>query len=343
MPSRTVLRLLICCFLSLLLAGCLPSIVQTEHEVILVREGAEGLEILEDDDPLYETVNGEIWADAYTQYLLTLFEHTTAAIIATESPTSYSQAVSNKPFAVLDSSCVGVMHDIKPSYKNASVRSELAMGLGHDGQIDAEWASLYATRALGQLLIEVMEWPAAESCADQGTLEDETTPQRALELGYMAALEAHHRQAVPERAMGLQAQSELTSEQRAWLERTEIIPRNGYRFVFQDGEPSSSERTPEQAMRTPGVVATLFYRLHEQASGYYPQREMLWFANYEDDDRTYGQVLLPFGRIEGENASVADYIRVYVETFPAERERVITLAEQVFGADPTAITLAESP
>jgi len=329
--------------MSLLLAGCLPSIVQTDHEVILVRQGAEGLEILEDDDPLYETVNREIWGDAYTQYLLTLFEHTTAAIIATESPTSYSQAVSNKPFAVLDSECVGVIHNIKPSYKSTSVRSELAMGMGHDGEIDAEWASLYATRALGQLLIEVMEWPAAEFCADRGALEDETTPQRALELGYMAALEAHHRQAVPEKAMALQTEPELTLEEQAWLERTEIIPRNGYRFFFRDGEPSSSERTPQQAMRTPGVVATFFYRLHEQASGYYPQREMLWFANYEDSDRTYGQVLLPFGRIEGTDASVADYIRVYVETFPAERERVITLAEQVFGADPTAMTLFESP
>jgi len=335
--------LTICFLLSLLLAGCLPSIVQTDHEVILVRQGAEGLEILEDDDPLYETVNRDLWGDAYSQYLLTLFEHTTAAIIATESPTSYSQAVSNKPFAVLDSACIGIVHDIEPSYKSASVRSELAMGLGHGGQIDAEWARLYATRALGQLLIEVIEWPAAEPCADQGALEDETTPQRALELGYLAALEAHHRQAVPEKAMALQARSDLTAEERAWLKRTEIIPRNGYRFVFQDGEPSSSQRTAQQALRTPGVVATFFYRLHEQASGYYPQREMLWFANYEDDDRTYGQVLLPFGRIEGQDASVADYIGVYVETFPAERERVITLAEQVFGADPTAMTPADSP
>ena len=339
MPPKWTARLLACLVLSLLLAGCLPSIVQTDHDVILVRTTADGLEILADDDPLYAVVADDIWGDDYAQYLLTLFGHTTAAVIATESPTSFSQAVANKPFVILDSPQVGVIHDIKPTYKTTSVRCELAMGLGHEGEIDTQWAGLQATRVMAQLLLEIMEWPAAPRDTDPVALYDETTPALALEMGYQAALEAHHRQAVPPKAIELQSRAELTADERAWLERTEAIPRNGYRYLYSAGEPSATPRTPQQAMVTPGVVATFFYRLHAQASGYYPQREMLWFANYEDDDRTYGQVLLPFGRIEATDASISGYVRAYVETFPAERERVITLSTQVFGTDPTTLAL----
>lgn len=85
-------------------------------------------------------------------------------------------------------------------------------------------------------------------------------------------------------------------------------------------------------MRTPGVVATFFYRLLQMTGDFYRQRDMLWFVNYEPEDTPYAKFLLAVYRMpHRQQTSVEDFIQTYIESFPAEREAVMELAAQVFG------------
>ncbi|MBN1402313.1 MAG: hypothetical protein JXA74_15845, partial [Anaerolineae bacterium] len=46
-----------------LLCGCLPTVIQTEQEYVLIRAQGDRLVILEDEDPFYERVDSEVFAD----------------------------------------------------------------------------------------------------------------------------------------------------------------------------------------------------------------------------------------------------------------------------------------
>jgi hypothetical protein len=337
MAPKRFTSLAACSLALLLLTSCLPSVVQTDHGYLLLRQQDGELVFLPDDDPLYSTYDDQVLADPYLRSLLALFDHTTAAIIATEEPTSYPHTIANKALIVVDSAQVGVLHKVQGRYQTATVRGELALGLGHDGQVDPEWARQQFPRVLGQLLLEIMEWRPPAAPAGPVALYDTTSPELALQLGFQAALDTLYGQAAPERALTLRSRDDLSAAERDLLARYDDVPRNAFRYRFVDGRPTAELRTPAEAVCTPGVVATFFYRLFQHTSGYYPQREMLWFANYEDDDRTSGQVLLPIRRLEHPEQGMARYVASYCETFPAEAAAISELATQVFGADPRQI------
>ena len=73
-------------------------------------------------------------------------------------------------------------------------------------------------------------------------------------------------------------------------------------------------------------------RLLGHAGNYYPQRHLLWFFGYSPDQVPYAKVILALGAVSTEQVlSVPGFIEAYAETFPAEREMILDLADEVFG------------
>jgi len=63
----------------------------------------------------------------------------------------------------------------------------------------------------------------------------------------------------------------------------------------------------------------------------YPQRYMLWFANYRAQDEALAKVLLAANRVRRE-ATIEDLANAYATAFPAERERVARLLAEMSGS-----------
>ena len=310
------------------LVGCVPTVIHSEHEVILLRSKDVERDrlvtvVVADDDPLYDAFYEHVWGDPMARRLLLLVENTTAAFIATERPSSHPQTLANKPFLVLDSQEVGLLRDVQATHAGEQVSIELAMGLGREGQIDLEPAALRVPRAAGAMLLALTE-VSAETATMTNTepmLDAPTTPLSALHKGFVIALEALYVQAQSERLDDSKNDAEL-------LSRYHRVTTNAF------ATSPEGQLTTEQAYATPGVVAHFFFRLIHEANVYYPQRHLLWFANYDAEDTVYGKVLLAMHHMSGaQQASVEGFTQSYGEVFPAEREMIRRLAQEVFGAE----------
>jgi hypothetical protein len=313
----------------LVLAGCVPTVIQSEYEVILVRyhnadeEDHATAVIVADDDPLRDAFQEHVWSDPMGRRLLLLVENTTAAFVATERPSSHPQTLANKPFLVLDSQRAGLLRDVQATHAGERFSVELAMGLGGEGQIDLKRAARRVPRAAGTMLLALVEVPvAADAIADAEVVIDEpTTPLLALHEGFVIAMETLYVQAQTGRLDTLDDDAELLSRYRR-------VTTNAF------ATDSERQRATEQAYATPGLVASFFFRLIHEANDYYPQRHLLWFANYEAEDTVYAKVLLAMHHMSGaQQASVKGFIQSYSEVFPAEREMIQRLADEVFGAE----------
>lgn len=327
---RRFLRILLLC---LILVSCdvLPSVIKTDHQYILVRTEGDKLTVLEDEDSLFARFDAEVLSDPYLARLLSVFENTTESFLATNTISPLSQTIANHLVIVLDSADAGVLRRINVYARGEAVPIELALGLGREGQIDLAWARQHFARGMGLLLLELAGLqPEREALAPEPSIDEPTTPSRALRVGFAAALEALYGQPhVDALRLSIQTSADPTARER--LLRYEAIPRNGLRYRFVDGVPTAELRPPEEAMRTPGVVATFFYRLLQRANRFYPQRYLLWFNSYEPEEIPYGKVLLVINRLPPRSLSMRAFIAHYVETFPAEREAVLKLAEEVLG------------
>lgn len=328
-PKGIVVILALC--IALVLAGCLPSIIQTEHTFILARM-QDGVPVrLADDDPLYAQFQAQVLDDPHLGGLHRVFEDTTEAFVATNAPHDAPQTIANHLVIVLDSEQVGVLRDITLHLTQTKVPIELAVGLGPGATEDWALARQQFERGIVRLLLELMGWDTRQTDVEPGGLpytpiSEPTTPSQALTVGFEAALQALRAQRDPDLLAALASKGERTPQEQELLLRYEAVPAGEYR------SPVDGTRTSEEAMRTPGAVATFFYRLLQTADDYYRQRDMLWFVNYEPEDYAYAKFLLAVYRMpHHRRASVEDLIQSYVESFPAERETVIELAAQVFG------------
>lgn len=107
---------------------------------------------------------------------------------------------------------------------------------------------------------------------------------------------------------------------------------NGYRFIYAKGRPTLQVRSREDALRTPGVVAALFACLVQRSTPYYPQRHLLWFFGYPREQIAYAKIMLALHEMRGIRApSVQRFVDSYVRTFPADREMVLALSDEVLG------------
>lgn len=311
----------------------MPSAVATEHEYVLARREDDTLVVVEDDDSLYRRFDEEV-RYAYVHRLLALYEHTTEALIATDSPTAFPQTVANLPVIVVDSAEARALHDIAMVAGGTKVPMELALGLGRVGEVDLAAARRNFARVVAPLLLELAGLPSeSEGPSPRPRIHQVTTPSLAFWLGFEAALESAHAEARPELLAEAHSQDPDDPRVRERLHRYELVPRNGLRYRFKDEAPTLELRSYQEAACTPGVVATFLYRLLERTGSYYPQRHLLWFASYEEKEIAYGKLLLAVHRMPPRDISLEAFVNAFAETFPSERDAVLALAEEVLGAE----------
>jgi len=334
MVRSHLLLAVVCVCLLLSFAGCMPSVVGTSHEYVLVRTEGEDLVAIPDDDPLYQRFDGEVLGDPYLARLLMVFEHTTESFLATNTFTSLDQTVANRLIIVVDSSEMGVLHNVTVHQGGREVPIELAMGLGQDGSVDLVLARERFARVMAPLLLELVGLkPDRMESQTHPWIYEITDSSQAFWVGFEAAREGIDGQQHGDLVDELRARESPSLEVIDRLYRYELIPLNGLRFRFEEGQPTSEIRSPEEALHTPGVVAGFIYRLLEHAGSFYPQRYMLWFTSFDPDEMPYAKLLLATSRMPryGE-VSIQGFIGSYAETFPAESASVKLLAEEIFGS-----------
>jgi len=305
--NRLTLAMVCVCFLASL-SGCMPSVIGTDHEYVLVRTEGTELVVVQDDDPLYEQFDDQVFDDAHLRRLLMVFEHTTESFLATNIPSPLTQTIANRLIIVVDSQERALLHDITVHHNGASVPIELAIGVGHDGRVDLALARKNLPRAMAPLLLELVGLKQDRTHTSASPDAHEVASRsEAFWVAFEAALES------------------ACTERHAEL--AEDLPA---------GELPSSPR-PVFGGPTPEVVATLICRLLQQAGSFYPQRHMLWFASFEPDEIPYAKFLLAVSRMpRHRDVSIQTFVESYAETFPAERASVFSLAEEVLGGDEAA-------
>jgi hypothetical protein len=328
-PHRLLQRLVGILSLIGLLLGCLPAVMGTQHPQLLARRDADAWRILSDDDPAYALFEAQVLSDAFLVRMRGVLDGATKGLLAAKVPSRAPQTIANVPCILLDSQETGVMRHVRLERDGRQVRIELALGLGHDGDEDLAWAQQSMALVAGSLLYELMG--QAPPASPPARPYEVTTPDRALAEGFAGAIEALHAEANPARIDALRQEPKLPPLHQDRLLRYEFTAANGFRVRFEEGRPTATERSYEEALSTPGVVATFFYRLLQQASPGYPQRYMLWFANFDAADTAYAKTLLAINRMPTANPSLETFAAAYQETFPAERAWVEALARQVLG------------
>ena len=324
--SLSVLLLIAC------LSSCVPSVIPSDHDYILIRSEGGSLVVVEDDAPLYSRFESEVMSDSFARGLLTLYDHATEAFLATNTRTRHAQAVANRPLIVVDSAEIGILRGLVVGHGARRVPVELALGVGQAGVENLAVTRQELALVVGPVLLELMGLdPKGCDIVSLPALYEETSSPCALWLGFGAALAAMHEEAQPEVPQAIAEESEVARAGLEHLRRYQLVPANGYRFRHDAGVQTAQLRPRAEASRTPGVVATFLYRLLKRADSFYPQREMLWFVNYDAKEWAYGKVLLAVQRMAtNQEASVESFVAAYSETFPAERALVQDLAREVF-------------
>jgi len=320
----------ICIILEMMLSGCLATVVRTEHDYILMRTENGVLAVMEDDDPRYTHFDGEVLSDPFLKRLLMTYEHATEGFLAANMDRALPQAIANKPILVTDSAHVEVLRNIEAQYEGERIRVDLALGVGTWPKSDPVTTRRSLVPAMASWLLELMG--LQPSGAVHPVIYEPTTPPLAFRAGFEGALEAIYGQQHPEELAGLRLGASLAPEARERLLRYEGVPANAFRHRFAGGVPIPERHAREEALRTPGVVATFFYRLLEHNSSFYPQRYMLWFTNFDPEEIPYAKVLLTVSHLpRGKVVSLQSFLDAYIELFPAEKTSVLALADEVFG------------
>jgi hypothetical protein len=322
-------RLLVslCLVLGFVLVGCLATVVQTRRDYVLVRAQGQLLIVLDDQDPLYAQLDAEILSDPALRHLLTLFGHATEGYAATNMPRPLPQAVANKPIIVVESVRTEVLRHITVQYAGAGIPVETALAVEHWDAGDTLAVRQKLAPAMASWLLDLMGLKPESS---HPQLYEVTTPSVALRAGFSGAVAALYGQQHPEILLALKQQG-MSAPGREWLAYYEQVPANELRMRYDQGLPTSEQRSRQEALLTPGVVATFFYRLLAYNDSYYPQRYMLWFTNFDGQEIPYSKVLLAINHMPRHGASVPDFIASYADLFPLEARSIRTLADQVFG------------
>ncbi|MBC7316348.1 MAG: hypothetical protein H5T70_08005, partial [Chloroflexi bacterium] len=296
--------------LAFTLVACLPTAIKTSQPYLLVRHEGETLAVLSEKDPACLAFRAQVLSDPSIERLIGLFDGATKALIASDISTGRSQTVANALVIVVDSEETGVQRKVTISKDSARVPVELALALGREGRMDADWARHHFAWAEGLFLYELMGQRPASSWPPARPYEV-TSPARALEEGWAGALDLLQGEANPAPLAALRGSPNLSPPLQDRLLRAEWAPKNGFRVRFREGQPTETLHSPDEALATPGVVTTFFYRLLKEASSLYPQRYMLWFANIEPGDVPYGKVLLAFCRMPKHNPSLKAFVKTY--------------------------------
>lgn len=305
----------------LLVGGCRGVVLYSTQPIVLIEQTDHGLVQLADDDPRYLALQDYLAGDIALKRMIDLYAHTTAAFLASGLHSGASRALRNPVVLVLGAPS-GVLRDVDVAGLYGQVRLPLALGVAIDDPAELGSVAPQLARTLGEALLVLagQESPAL-SCAaltcDVGPAESTVV----LAQGLGAALEAQYVQWTSPSVGHADA-----GQRAAWL------TRNDYRRQFGPEGPGNTLLPPEEAGLCPGVVGTLFERLIVSAETGYPQRYMLWFANYAPEDEALAKIVLAVTRLQGEPSAYA-FARAYAATFPQEHESL--------GALMTALQLNE--
>ncbi len=322
--------------LALVLSGCAASAVRLERKIVLLRAEDGRRVIVDSQDALYDTLENVFLADPTFARWLTLYDQTADAFLSTNLPNSMSGALRSKPIMVVDSPRIGVLRNVEIQHEGETLRIELALGIGQDGQLDLPLLRQRFPSLMASWLLALMELDTFQG--DPATLPrvyEPTTPSLAFELGFGVALDAVYAQEWPQVVGELYEKETLTDEELDLLYRYVWVPANGLRYRFEGNRPTATLRPRDEAARTPGVVGAFLYQLLRRTGSFYPQRYIIWMVSYDDQTKPYGKLLLALARMpRREGMSIRSFIEAYVDTFPAEEAQIRALADEVFGKGP---------
>ena len=322
-----VLSLILALLAAAALLGCSPGVVPTSHNYALAHGENGRLVAYDGEAPIYERFEREVMSDAYLKKLVNVFENTTSAYLATNMRAhSQRRTIANHLVIVLDSRQAGALQDVTIRAGSRNVPVEIALGLGQAGEIDLAAARQEFAGAIGPVLLALAGVKVSDLGPPQAELSQPTSPSQALGVGFSLALQALHADEL----------SEQSTDAGGWAEtlafRAQAIRENAYGAQRTAATADESRHGRDEAMCTPGTVGTFLYRLLQRADGYYPQRYMLWFANYEPEEFPYAKLLLAARRMsQADEPSIDSLIESYAETFPAEQDTLRQLADTVLG------------
>lgn len=87
-----------------------------------------------------------------------------------------------------------------------------------------------------------------------------------------------------------------------------------------------------EASGCPEVAGAFLQRLMVAPQHGYPQRYMLWFANYQAQDEALAKIVLAAYRTRG-NGTLTAFASAYATAFPGERESVAQLVAELLGPE----------
>jgi len=322
--------LVICAVIANSLLGCQSAVLQSDYDYTLLLQ-SDDLTVVAGDDPLYDAFDS-ILADPFIRELFDLYTATAKGIIIDGIPSRYGDSLSRKPVFVLGTIEPGVRRNLILHHEGKRLQVDLALALGGGTPVDFDQITIRMPAALGELMMTVMGVEPIRGEEPYPAIFEVTSPDQALWIGFGAALEAHFGR----HQLDLwpnPADTALDDTANERLLRYREIPLNGFRTQYRNAEPENTPRSYQQALGTPGVVATFFYRLWTDISSTYKQSDMLWFANYDASQIRGAKILLAMRHMPRRSTPTLEtFVQSYCETYPTECTQVKALFNDVVGA-----------
>ncbi len=294
------------------MAGCggtLPS----PRGYVLARPGEEGLTALASDDPIYDTFDSEVMTDPLIAHLMSLFDGISGAYAATSLSSEIPQTLRNYPILVVSHGQPGLLRSVqvRGSGRQARVEYAIALGVGEGADLGRQ-AREALPGLLAQLLLAAAGYqpPAGllEAAPDCACVDGDV----ALWQGYVALQEAR-------RAMGAWALAAEQSGQGPW---------DALDADYWDCCPAQGHLSGGDGCLCGRGMAGFLAELMAEMPAAYPQRYMLWFANYESAEAREAKLLLALARMADDGGDALErFVSSYADTFPAEADRVRELSD----------------
>ncbi len=298
--------LLILCTLAMIpLSGCGGGALCSPHGYVLARYEADVLAALPSDDPLYEAFDRDIMADPVIAHLLSLFDGTSGGFAATNLISPSPQTLSNHLVVVVGAHRNRLLTDINVQSGGRTVEIEHAVAVAIEGD-----ANLAAVRGdfrelLALFLLAVTGHDPPAGLDDASSNCTCVTEQQAFWNGY--ALFQRDRD-----ALGIETGPVSVLDANEW-----DCCQTWSRF-----RGSSDDCFCAQG------VAGFLAELTVTTPTSYPQRYMLWFANYEPGETRDAKLLLASARMSrDDDAGLASFVTSYADTFPGEADLVRDIAK----------------
>ncbi|MGC9360799.1 MAG: hypothetical protein ACP5G7_10590 [Anaerolineae bacterium] len=320
---RFPLPLLILCTLALIaLNGCSSGTLPSPHGYVLARYGTGSLRTLPANDPLYQVFDRDVMSDPVVAHLLSLFDGTCGGFDATNLVSPNPQTLSNYLVIVIGAHGNRLLKDIKMQDGGRTVQIEYAVALSIESDADLSETRGHLRELLAQFLLAVTGQDPPAIPADVSSDCTCAAEAQVFWRGY-AILQRDRG------ALGLEPGSGASIDQDVLL--SNLGADDWACCPTQPPIGSSSDCICARGVA--GFLAELVATMPAS----YPQRYMLWFANYEPGETRDAKLLLAFARMSRDDAGLDAFVTSYADTFPSEADLVRNLSKswraRMAGAD----------